>query len=64
MMHTDSLQNDFVWTKPGTCISLRWRKAGWVPPSEQPEYRDKWAKYQALPARSLDQTPTNSVEHV
>lgn len=64
MKHTEHLSNDFVWTKAGTCISLRWRKMGWIPPSEQQVYKDKWAKYQALPTRSLDETATHSVEHV
>lgn len=43
MKHTADLpsalanQNEFVYTKAGTCITTRWRKAGWVPASEQPE---------------------------
>jgi hypothetical protein len=64
MKHTDSLSNDFVWTKPGTCISTRWRQSGWIPPSEQQSYKDKWAKYQEMPTRSLQDIPAHSVEHI
>ncbi len=29
-----------------TDITRRWRMHGWVPPSEQPEYQQKWARVQ------------------
>jgi hypothetical protein len=45
---------DYVWTPPGTDITIRWRQLGWVPPSEQPEYQKKWKYYQELPMRKLD----------
>lgn len=61
MKHTDNSPSDFVWTKPGTCITLRWRQMGWIPPSEQQEYKDKWAKYQAL---AIQEITTNSVKHI
>ena len=61
MKHTEDCLNDFVWTKVGTCISQRWRQMGWVPPSEQQVYKDKWAKYQALP---LQEIPAYSVKNV
>lgn len=47
--------NEHVWTPPGTDITIRWRKAGWVPPSEQEVYRAKWRYYQELPMRTLDE---------
>lgn len=46
--------NDYVWTPPGTDITIRWRKAGWIPPSEQEAYKAKWRHYQELPMRTLD----------
>jgi hypothetical protein len=45
---------DYVWTPPGTDITIRWRQLGWVPPSEDPEYQKKWKYYQELPMRKLD----------
>lgn len=45
---------EYVWTAPGTDITIRWRLNGWVPPSEQQVYRDKWRYYQELPMRTLD----------
>ena len=29
-----------------TDITVTWRRYGWVPPSELPEYQVKWAKAQ------------------
>lgn len=46
--------NDHIWTPTGTDITIRWRQMGWVPPSEQQSYRDKWKYYQELPMRYLD----------
>ncbi len=41
MKHTEdlarNLESEFIYTKTGTCISVRWRARGWVPASEQPE---------------------------
>lgn len=49
------MKNQYVWTAPGTDITIRWRSNhGWTPPSEQQEYRDKWRYYQNLPLRNLD----------
>lgn len=61
MKHTEDYLNDFVWTKTGTCITLRWRQMGWIPPSEQQVYKDKWAKYQALPLQDI---PAHSVKNI
>lgn len=67
MKHTvdskSGLANDFVYTKAGTCITLRWRKMGWIPASEQPEIVEKWKYYQSLAARSFE-LPTSGVENV
>jgi hypothetical protein len=49
------MKTPYVWTKPGTDITIRWRtQYGWVPPSEQQEYRDKWKFWQNIPTRNLD----------
>jgi hypothetical protein len=45
---------EYIWTPTGTDITIRWRQAGWVPPSEQVEYQAKWKHYQELPMRTLD----------
>jgi hypothetical protein len=45
----------YVWTPAGTDITIRWRQAGWVPPSEQQEYQQKWKYWQELPMRKLDE---------
>ena len=49
-----SVPDDFIWTPPGSDISQRWKRTGWVPPSQQPEYRQKWQYYRSLPGRRLE----------
>lgn len=46
---------EYIWTPPGTDITIRWRNMGWVPPSELPEYQAKWKFYQEIPLRKLDE---------
>ena len=57
MKHTEdlarNLESEFIYTKTGTCISVRWRALGWVPASEQPEIQKKWDMYKALSLRTL-----------
>lgn len=49
------MTNDYVYTKAGTDIAVRWRKMyNYVPPSESPEYTRKWADFRAICNRSLD----------
>jgi len=47
--------NDHIWTAAGTDIEERWAKHyGWVRPSEQAVYQEKFRYFQELPLRSLD----------
>lgn len=45
--------NDYIWTPSGTDITERWKKMGWVPPSETYAYQQKWSSYKELPLRTL-----------
>jgi len=56
--------NEFIWTAPGTDVTIRWRLQGWIPPSELQEYRDKWSYYQNLPLRRLDDQAKEQYEQV
>jgi hypothetical protein len=48
------MNNEYIWTKPGTDITIRWKEQyGWIPPSEQDEYKKKWAYYQELALRGI-----------
>ena len=59
------MNNEYIWTKPGTDITVRWRNQyGWTPPSELQEYKDKWKYYQELPLRNLDDTAKLVYEQV
>jgi cobyrinic acid a,c-diamide synthase len=57
MKHTENsaenLENEFIYTPAGTCITIKWRHLGWIPASEDPAIQAKWAAYQALHNRSL-----------
>jgi hypothetical protein len=48
------MKTDYIWTAAGTNIEVRFRKLGWVPPSEDPKYIKKWADWRALLARTVD----------
>ena len=56
--------NEHIWTTSGTDISIRWRLAGWTPPSELQEYKDKWSYWQNLPLRKLDDEAKQQYEAV
>lgn len=47
--------NDYVYTKAGTDITLRWQKMyGYVPASEQASYKKKWSNFREKCAKTLD----------
>jgi hypothetical protein len=49
------MQNNYVYTKVGTDITLRWKKMyGYMPASEQAQYIKKWADFREMCARTLD----------
>jgi hypothetical protein len=56
--------NDHIWTVSGTDITVRWRLNGWIPPSELPEYLEKWKYYQELPLLKLDDNDKKEYELV
>ena len=49
------MENNFVYSKAGTDITLRWRKMyGYTPASEQAQYIKKWAAFREMCAKTLD----------
>lgn len=56
--------NDYIWTPSGTDITERWRRMGWVPPSENHTYQQKWSSYKELPLRSLTDAERESVQRL
>ena len=49
------MQNNYVYTKAGTDITLRWKKMyGYMPASKQAQYIKKWADFREMCARTLD----------
>ena len=58
------MDNDYIYTPVGTDITVRWKLAGWIPPSELPEYLAKWKYYQELPLRKLDDQAKKEYELV
>jgi len=59
-----NMTDEHIWTATGTDITVRWRLNGWIPPSEQQEYLDKWAYWQNLPLRKLDDEAKKQYEAV
>ena len=58
----EQMNNDYIYTPVGTDITVRWKLAGWIPPSELPEYLAKWKHYQELPLRKLDDNAKKEYE--
>ena len=57
--------NAHIWTASGTDIEERWVKQfGWVRPSEQVVYQEKFRYFQELPLRTLDDKAKVEYENV
>jgi hypothetical protein len=49
------MKKDYVYTKAGTDITIRWAKLyNYVPASEQAFYQKKWADFRALCNKSVE----------
>jgi len=49
------MQNNYVYTKSGTDITIRWAKLyDYVPASEQEFYKKKWANFRAICNQSIE----------
>jgi hypothetical protein len=49
------MQNNYVYTKSGTDITIRWAKLhDYVPASEQEFYKKKWADFRAICNQSIE----------
>lgn len=47
--------NDYIYTKAGTDITIRWKKLyNYTPASEQEFYKKKWADFRAKCNKSVD----------
>lgn len=47
--------NDYIYTKAGTDITIRWKKLyNYIPASEMPHIKKKWADIKAKCNRSID----------
>jgi hypothetical protein len=60
------MESNYIYTKAGTDITIRWRKLyNYIPASEQAQYIKKWADFRDMCARTLDDLqPTYSKEIV
>ena len=49
------MSNDYIYTKAGTDITIRWKKLyNYIPPSEQMHYKKKWSDFRDLCCRTID----------
>jgi hypothetical protein len=47
--------NDYVYTKAGTDITIRWKKLyNYIPASEQPNIKKKWADIKAICSKGVE----------
>lgn len=49
-----TLNDQYIYLPSTTDITVRWRKMGWMPPSEDPKYRKKWADFRKLLAAGIE----------
>jgi hypothetical protein len=55
--------NDYIYTKAGTDITIRWRKLyNYIPPSEQESYKKKWADFRAKCNKSVDDLKAEEIK--
>jgi len=53
--------NDYIYSKAGTDITVRWKKLyNYVPASEQAQYIKKWSDFREKCARTLDDVEKES----
>jgi hypothetical protein len=49
------MESNYIYTKAGTDITIRWRKLyNYIPASEQAQYIKKWNDFRDMCARTLD----------
>ena len=49
------MENNFIYSKAGTDITLKWKKLySYTPASEQAQYIKKWADFRDMCSRTLD----------
>lgn len=49
------MENNYIYSKAGTDITLRWKKLySYTPASEQAQYIKKWADFREMCSRTLD----------
>lgn len=49
-----SVSDNYIYTPASTDITIRWRKAGWVPPTEDPRYQKKWSDFRIQCAQGIE----------
>lgn len=49
------MSNDYIYSKAGTDITIRWKKLyNYTPASEQIRYKKKWSDFRDLCCKTLD----------
>jgi hypothetical protein len=65
-MGAKKMENNYIYTKAGTDITVRWKKLySYTPASEQAQYIKKWSDFREICAKTLDDVqPTYNREVV
>lgn len=47
--------DSYIYTPATTDVTIRWRKIyNWIPPTENPEYQKKWAKFRHMTVAGIE----------
>jgi hypothetical protein len=49
-----SMSDNYIYTPSTTDITIRWRKRGWIPPTEDLQYQKKWADFRISCAQGIE----------
>ena len=59
LLHGDNIMNMkqsdmYIYTPATTDITIRWKANGWIPPTQDPMFQQKWAEFRAKTAAGIE----------
>jgi hypothetical protein len=60
-----SFGDHYIYTPSTTDVTIRWRaQHGWVPPTEDPTYQQKWAEFRMKCAQGIETLVNDQAVHI